>query len=356
MDDAGGFARWSYPLLPMLVLFTAGTLTFDEAGFQFPLVAAGILGATAGFAVLMLRPRAGFVLRASEGFLWTIALASVRAQYVPAGWLTYVSNFAATTVGVVMAYLLAAMAEDRSARVMRRVFITLTAIAIGALTVGIARARSVEVEDVAGLEPVPVARWSKSSSTGTAPDCASIEARRQCPFVVDRACVGTSPAVAEGMCTNWEGGCLATCDAVSMDAWRLPDGRVIVSETRPGLLNGEKNRGALNFIDAGRMSAPVPYARLRKPPPLPSSWLWMAAGGLAVAAAGTVAWLVRVLARRRLHARVPADGPYRQTAGVPDAPRDPPSALWRYARLLVLAALLPATVSMVARVALATFP
>jgi len=229
MDDDPGFARWSYPLLPMVLLSVAGGLTPDDTGARFPPVAVGVLAATAGFAVLMLPRRARFFLAASEGFLWTIAIASLRTQCVEGAWLTLAALVVAVPAGIVMAYLGVAMVSHRS------VATPLLLIAVPSY---------VGVFALAAVQGRPLLRAS--------------------PFE------------------------------------------------------------------------------------LPSSWLWLAGGGLVIAVACAVAWLRRLLLRRS-HPPVPADGPYRQAMGVPDAPRERASAFWRYARLLALAAMLPAGLTMAAQ-------
>jgi len=343
----------------MLAVLVASSLTVDESGVRFPIAAVCVVGATAALAVLVMRRTSSFVLAVSEGFLWTIALASARALYTPARWMTFVCVFSSVGVGTVMAYLHAATVRDRFVRSTMRIFATLGAVAIAASTVVAARTRSIVDGDLSFLQQVPVERWSSSSTT----NCAAIEARGKCAFVVEHACVeGGVPVNAEGLCTNWEQGCLATCQAVGMEAWRLPDGPVIAALTMPSLWGGRaRERHAPSVIEGGRLSPwPVRYVRLGKPPPLPSSWLWAAGDGLVAAVAAAIVWGVRCLLprlRRSKPASVPAEGPYRHTKGLlPEAPHEPPSPVWRYARLLTLAAMLPAAVWTVARMGLALFP
>jgi hypothetical protein len=228
--DEERFARWAYPLLPMAALFVAGCLALDETGFLFPPVAVGVLGATAGVAVLKFPRKARLILAASEGFLWTIAIASVRAQCDQAAWLTRAAIDVGVLWGTVMAYLNAAVAVDRRAR--------------SPLFVGVALV-----------------------------------------YVVAAAL-------------------LVVNDRTVVRGWPLAQ---------------------------------------------PTSWLCLAGGGLLVAVACAVTWPFRHSLVRRLHTSAPAEGPYRQGTAAPDAPRELPSALWRYGRLLALAAVLPVGVPMAAR-------
>jgi hypothetical protein len=348
MDDAGGFARWSYPLLPMLALAMGGSLAIDETGFRFPLVAVGVLGVAAAFATLMLRRSARFALAASEGFLWTIAIASMRAQDAPDGWVTIFGTVSAVAVGTFMAYLHAVTALRRFTRVLLWVVVAAGASVIVELIQTDVNRRVVQLEEVAGFEQVPVARWSKSTAT----DCSSVEARGQCAFIVDHACVETSARTEPG-CGNFDHHCPTTCSVVSMQAWRLPDGRTIASVTAPGW-NGKPTTDSPGLVEGGHVSRAVRYAELGQPLPRPNDWLWLAGAGAVLAVVCATASVLRFLrGRRRPAPSVSEGGPYRQSdAEVPDAPRAPASPWWRYARLMALAALLPAAVSMVARAAL----
>ena len=218
------FARWVYPLLLTVALSVAGRLTIDETGFLFPPVAVAVLGATAGFAVLRLPRSERFILAASEGFLWTIAIASLRAQGIEAAWLTVVAIVVALVWGTVMAFRNVVVAAGRSSREEPPFLVLIASIYV--------------------VGPALVAVGDRTLV-------------RRCPLA------------------------------------------------------------------------------------LPTSWLCLAAGGLLVAGACAVTWFIRHPLARRPHPSVPDQGPYRRVPDAPDAPRELPSALWRYGRLLALAALLP---------------